>query len=102
MKTNGVGASAMPASASRNFSAGGSGQPAMATVTPTSTGDVTLTLTVRTSVVASATVWLDGLYHYPMIQSVRHWGYQWLPQAAQITDTRVTLIEAAALVGNYY
>ena len=42
-------------------------------------------------------MWLGGIYHYPMIQSVRQWGYQWLPQAALITDPRITLTEAAAL-----
>lgn len=64
--------------------------------TPTSTGDITATVTVQ-SASTSGFAWLDGVYHYPMTQSVRHYGYQWLPQAAQIVDTRLTLTEAAAL-----
>lgn len=64
--------------------------------TPTSTGDITATVTVQ-SASTSGFAWLDGIYHYPMTQSVRHYGYQWLPQAAQIVDTRLTLSEAAAL-----
>lgn len=64
--------------------------------TPTSTGDITATVTVR-SPFTSGSVWLDGVYHYPMTQSVRHYGYQWLPQAAQIVDSRITLTEAQAL-----
>lgn len=66
------------------------------TFTPTSTGDITATVTVQ-SASTSGFVWLDGIYHYPMTQSVRHFGYQWLPQAAQIVDTRLTLTESAAL-----
>lgn len=64
--------------------------------TPTSTGDITATVTVQ-SASTSGYAWLDGVYHYPMTQSVRHYGYQWLPQAAQVVDTRLTLTEAAAL-----
>ena len=66
------------------------------TFTPTSTGDITVTVTVQSTSTAGF-VWLGGIYHYPMIQSVRQWGYQWLPQAAQLVDTRITLTEAAAL-----
>jgi len=66
------------------------------TFTPTSTGDITATVTVQ-STSTSGFAWLDGVYHYPMTQSVRHYGYQWLPQAAQIVDTRLTLSESAAL-----
>jgi len=66
------------------------------TFTPTSTGDITATVTVQ-STSTSGFAWLDGVYHYPMTQSVRHYGYQWLPQAAQIVDTRLTLTESAAL-----
>ena len=66
------------------------------TFTPTSTGDITATVTVQ-SASTSGFAWLDGVYHYPMTQSVRHYGYQWLPQAAQVVDTRITLSEAAAL-----
>lgn len=64
--------------------------------TPTSTGDITATVTVQSASTAGF-AWLDGVYHYPMTQSVRHYGYQWLPQAAQIVDTRLTLTESAAL-----
>ena len=64
--------------------------------TPTSTGDITATVTVQ-STSTSGFAWLDGIYHYPMTQSVRHYGYQWLPKAAQDVDTRITLTEAAAL-----
>ena len=64
--------------------------------TPTSTGDITVTITVQSASTAGY-AWLDGVYHYPMIQAVRHWGYQWLPQAAQLVDARITLTEAAAL-----
>jgi len=64
--------------------------------TPASTGDITVTITVQ-SASTTGYAWLDGVYHYPMIQAVRHWGYQWLPQAAQLVDTRITLTEAAAL-----
>jgi len=66
------------------------------TFTPTSTGDITATVTVQ-STSTSGFAWLDGVYHYPMTQSVRHYGYQWLPKAAQDVDTRITLTEAAAL-----
>lgn len=66
------------------------------TFTPTSTGDITATVTVQ-STSTSGYAWLDGIYHYPMTQSVRHYGYQWLPQAAQVVDSRITLTEAAAL-----
>ena len=66
------------------------------TFTPTSNGDIAVTVTVQSTSTAGF-VWLGGIYHYPMIQSVRQWGYQWLPQAALITDTRITLTEAAAL-----
>jgi len=71
-------------------------QPFSLTVTPTSTGDITATVTMQSSV-ATGFVWLDGVYHFPMIQSVRHYGYQWLPQAAQVVDPRITLTESAAL-----
>ena len=66
------------------------------TFTPSSTGDITATVTVQ-SASTSGFAWLDGIYHYPMTQSVRHYGYQWLPQAAQLVDSRITLTEAAAL-----
>ena len=66
------------------------------TFTPTSTGDITATVTVQSTSTAGF-AWLDGIYHYPMTQSVRHYGYQWLPQAAQVVDSRITLTEAAAL-----
>jgi hypothetical protein len=64
--------------------------------TPSNTGDITVTITVQ-STNTTGYAWLDGVYHYPMIQSVRHWGYQWLPQAAQLVDSRITLSESAAL-----
>lgn len=63
--------------------------------TPTATGDITATVTVQ-STSTTGYVWLDGIYHYPMIQTVRHWGYQWLPQAAQVVDSRITLSLSAA------
>jgi hypothetical protein len=66
------------------------------TFTPTSTGDITATVTVQSTSTAGF-AWLDGLWHFPMTQSVRHFGFQWLLQAAQLTDTRITLTEAAAL-----
>ena len=66
------------------------------TFTPASTGDINATVTVQ-STSTSGFAWLDGVYHYPMTQSVRHYGYQWLPQAAQVVDTRLTLSESAAL-----
>ena len=66
------------------------------TFTPTSTGDITATVTVQ-STSTSGFAWLDGIYQYPMTQSVRHYGYQWLPQAAQVVDSRITLTESAAL-----
>lgn len=64
--------------------------------TPTNTGDITATVTVQ-STSTSGYAWLDGVWHYPMTQSVRHFGYQWLLQAAQVADSRITLTEAAAL-----
>jgi hypothetical protein len=64
--------------------------------TPTGTGNIDAVVTVR-STVTTGKAWLDGIYHFPMTQSVRHFGYEWLPQAAQIVDTRITLTEAAAL-----
>lgn len=64
--------------------------------TPTSTGDITATVTVR-SANTTGFVWLDGIYHFPMIQSVRHFGRQWVPQASQPVDPRITLSESAAL-----
>jgi len=64
--------------------------------TPTSTGDITATVTVQSTSTAGF-AWLDGVYHYPMTQSVRHFGYLWQPQAAQVADSRITLSEAAAL-----
>jgi len=66
------------------------------TFAPTSTGDITVTVTVQSTSTAGF-VWLGGIYHYPMVQSVRQWGYQWLPRAELITDARITLTEAAAL-----
>lgn len=66
------------------------------TFTPTTTGDITVTVTVQSASTAGF-AWLDGVWHYPMIQSVRHFGFQWLPQAAQVVDPRITLTEAAAL-----
>jgi hypothetical protein len=66
------------------------------TATPTSTGDVTATVTVQ-STATTGFVWLDGLYHFPMTQSVRHFGYQWLPQSSLVADSTITLSEAAAL-----
>lgn len=64
--------------------------------TPSSTGDITATVTVQSASTAGF-AWLDGVWHYPMTQAVRHWGYQWLPQAAQLVDARMSLTEAAAL-----
>jgi len=63
-------------------------------VTPTGTGTITATVTINGTVAGSA--FLDGLYTDPFIQSVRHYNFQFLPQAAQIVDTRNTLTEAAA------
>ncbi len=64
--------------------------------TPTSTGDITATVTVQSASTAGF-VWLDGVYHYPMTQSVRHFGFQFLPQTALVADSRITLSESAAL-----
>lgn len=64
--------------------------------TPTTTGDINVTMTIQSSS-TSGLAWLDGVYHFPMTQSVRHFGYQWLPQASQLVDSRVTLTEAASL-----
>lgn len=64
--------------------------------TPTSTGDITATVTVQ-SASTSGFAWLDGIYHYPMTQTVRHFGFQFLPQTALVADSRITLSEAAAL-----
>ena len=64
--------------------------------TPTSTGDITATVTVQ-SASTSGFAWLDGVYHYPMTQTVRHFGFQFLPQTALVADSRITLPEAAAL-----
>lgn len=66
------------------------------TFTPTSTGDITATVTVQ-SASTSGFAWLDGVYHYPMTQSVRHFGYIWQPQAAQVADSSITVSEAIAL-----
>ena len=66
------------------------------TFTPTTTGDITATLTIQSASTAGF-AWLDGLYTYPMIQSVRHYGFQFLPQSALVVDNRITLTEAAAL-----
>lgn len=64
--------------------------------TPTSTGDITATVTVQ-SASTSGFAWLDGVYHYPMTQSVRHFGYLWQPQANQVADPLITVSEATAL-----
>lgn len=64
--------------------------------TPTGTGDITATVFVR-SMSTAGSAWLDGIYHFPMTQSVRHFGRQWLPQASQPIDARISLSEAAAL-----
>lgn len=64
--------------------------------TPSSTGDMTVTVTVQSAGTTGA-AWLDGVWHYPMIQSVRHHGFQWLAQTALIADPRITLSEASAL-----
>ena len=64
--------------------------------TPTTTGDITATVTVQ-STATTGFAWLDGIYHYPMTQAVRHFGYVWQAQAAQVVDARITLTEAAAL-----
>jgi len=66
------------------------------TFTPTSTGDITATVTVQ-STSTTGFAWLDGVYHYPMTQSVRHFGYLWQPQAAQVADPSITVSEATAL-----
>jgi len=66
------------------------------TFTPTSTGDITATVTVQ-STSTSGSAWLDGVWHYPMTQSVRHFGYLWQPQAAQVADPSITVSEATAL-----
>lgn len=66
------------------------------TFTPTSTGDITATVTVQ-SASTSGFAWLDGVYHYPMTQSVRHFGFQFLPQTALVADSRITVSEATAL-----
>lgn len=50
--------------------------------TPNDTGDIDCTLTVKsTSILWFA--YLDGIYHFPMIQKVRHYGYLWKNQASQ-------------------
>lgn len=64
--------------------------------TPTSTGDITATVTVQSASITGF-AWLDGVWHYPMTQSVRHFGYLWQAIAAQVPDSRITLTEAAAL-----
>ncbi len=64
--------------------------------TPTSTGDITATVTVQSTSTAGF-AWLDGVYHYPMTQTVRHFGFQFLPQTALVADSRITLSEATAL-----
>ncbi len=66
------------------------------TFTPTSTGDITATVTVQ-SASTSGFAWLDGVYHFPMTQSVRHFGYLWQAQAAQVVDPTITVSEATAL-----
>lgn len=66
------------------------------TLNPTSTGDIDVTVTVRSSNV-NGLAWLDGLYHFPFIQGVRHYGFQWLPQTSLVADSRCTLTEAQAL-----
>lgn len=64
--------------------------------TPTSTGDITATVTVQSSSTAGF-AWMDGVYHYPMTQSVRHFGFQFLPQTALVADSRITVSESTAL-----
>lgn len=66
------------------------------TLNPTSTGDIDVTVTIRSSNV-NGLAWLDGLYHFPFIQGVRHYGFQWLPQTSLVVDSRCTLTEAQAL-----
>ena len=64
--------------------------------TPAATGTATATVTIN-SVAVGGVVTLDGVYHDPMIRTVRRWGYQWLPQANQVVDARITLTRSAAL-----
>lgn len=64
--------------------------------TPTATGELTVVVTINSASTAGF-AWLDGVYHYPMTQVVRHFGFQWLPQANQVADARVSLTEAASL-----
>lgn len=66
------------------------------TLNPTSTGDIEVTVTVRSANV-NGQAWLDGLYHFPFIQGVRHYGFQWLNQSSLVPDSRCTLTEAQAL-----
>lgn len=66
------------------------------TLTPSATGDIEVTLTIQSANV-SGFAWLDGLYHFPFIQGVRHYGFQWLAQSALVADSRCTLTEAQAL-----
>lgn len=70
--------------------------PITQTLNPTSTGDIEVTVTVRSANV-SGQAWLDGLYHFPFIQGVRHYGFQWLNQSSLVPDPRCTLTEAQAL-----
>ncbi len=67
------------------------------TFTPTSTGDITATVTVQ-STSTSGFAWLDGIYHYPMTQSVRHYGYQFLAQTALIADDKLTVTNEATVL----
>jgi len=65
------------------------------TFTPTNTGDITATLTIQSSNIAGF-AWLDGVYHYPMIQYTRHYGYYPAITAALTVDPVVQLSEASA------
>jgi hypothetical protein len=65
------------------------------TFTPTGTGDVTVTMTIQSTSI-SGFAWLDGVYHYPMIQYTRHYGYFPAIKATLTIDPVVQLSEAAA------
>lgn len=67
------------------------------TFTPTSTGDITATVTVQSASTAGF-AWLDGVYHYPMTQSVRHYGYQFLAQAALVANDKLSVTNEATVL----
>lgn len=65
--------------------------------TPTTTGDITATVTIS-SAVTTGFAWLDGVYHYPMIQKVRHFGFVYdNPATSLVADSRIAVSEATAL-----